>query len=81
MTADRVERRLTVVLVAGVEAAPNSHPGALAGRPASRPLKVKRRVSMWIAATLVLLVSNGEIAAQSNTNGTAAQPKKILLLN
>jgi hypothetical protein len=39
---------------------------------ASRTLRVKRLVNIWIAAAVVLVVSIGE---------TAAQPKKILFLN
>ena len=36
---------------------------------------------MWVAATVVLVVSVGETAAQAKSGETAGQPKKILLLH
>ena len=48
---------------------------------ASRTSRLKRLIYMWIAAAVVLVVSIGEMAAQSKSGETAAQPKKILLLH
>ena len=48
---------------------------------ASRTLRMKRLVNMWIAAAVVLLVSIGGTAAQPKSGETAAQPKKILVLH
>ena len=48
---------------------------------ASRTLRMKRLVNMWIAAAVVLVVSIGGTAAQPKSGETAAQPKKILFLH
>ena len=53
------------------------HRGRMA---ASRTLRMKRLVNIWIAAAVILLVSIGEAAAQAKSGDTAAQPKKILFL-
>jgi len=53
-----------------------------AGRTAaSRTLRMKRLVYVWIATAVVLLVSIGETAAQPKSGETAAQPKQILFLH
>ena len=48
---------------------------------ASRRLRVKRLVKIWIAAAVVLVVRIGEPAAQAQSGETAAQPKKVLFLH
>jgi signal transduction histidine kinase len=48
---------------------------------ASRTSWLKRRVCVWIAAVVVLVVSIGGTTAQPQSGETAAQPKKILLLH
>ena len=48
---------------------------------ASRTSRLKRLVYMWVAATVVLVVSIGETSAQPKSGETAAQPKKILILH
>ena len=48
---------------------------------ASRTSWPKRLVHLWLAATIVLLVSVGETAAQSKSGETAALPKEILVLH
>ena len=48
---------------------------------ASRTSWLKRRVCVWIAAVVVLVVSMGGTTAQPQPGETAAQPKKILLLH
>jgi signal transduction histidine kinase len=48
---------------------------------ASRTSWLKRLVYMWVAATVVLVVSIGETAAQLKSGETAGQPKKILFLH
>jgi signal transduction histidine kinase len=48
---------------------------------ASRTSRLKRLVCMWVAATVALLVSIGEAAAQSKSGEPAAQPKKIIFLH
>ena len=55
-----------------------NHGGRVA---ASRTSPLKRLVYMWIAAAVILVVSIGETATQPKSGGTAAQPKKILLLH
>ncbi len=57
-------------------------PGGLiaphAGRTAaSRTLRMKRLVYVWIATAVVLLVSIGEATAQPKSGETAAQPKTV----
>ena len=47
---------------------------------ASRTSWLKRFIHMWIAAAVVLVVSNGETVAQDKSGEAAAQPKKILFL-
>src|SRR6476620_1481203 len=42
---------------------------------------LKRRVCVWVAAVVVLVVSIGGTTAQPQSGETAAQPKKILLLH
>ena len=52
-----------------------------AGRTAaSRTLRMKRLVYVWIATAVVLLVSIGEATAQPKSGETAAQPKTVLFL-
>ena len=48
---------------------------------ASRTSGLKRLVMIWVAVAAVLVASIGEPAAQPKSAGTAAQPKKILLLH
>ena len=48
---------------------------------ASRTSWLKRRVCVWIAAVVVLVVSMGGTTAQPQSGEPAAQPKKILLLH
>jgi signal transduction histidine kinase/ABC-type uncharacterized transport system substrate-binding protein len=48
---------------------------------ASRTSRLKRLVYIWVAATIVLVVSNGETAAQPKSGETEAQPKKIVFLH
>ena len=48
---------------------------------ASQTSWLKRLVSMWIAAAVVLVVSIGGTAAQPKSGEPAAQPKKILFLH
>jgi signal transduction histidine kinase len=48
---------------------------------ASRTSWLKRLVYMWVAATVVLVVSIGEAAAQPKADEAAAQQKKILFLH
>jgi len=48
---------------------------------ASLTLWLKRRVCVWVAAIVVLVVSIGGTTAQPQSGETAAQPKKILLLH
>ena len=55
-----------------------THAGRLAA--SSCTLRMKWLVNLWIAATVVLLVSIGGTAAQSKS-GETAQPKEILFLN
>ena len=47
---------------------------------ASRTSWLKRFIHMWIAAAVVLAVSNGETAAQDKSGEAVAQSKKILFL-
>src|SRR6476620_6599295 len=42
---------------------------------------LKRRVCVWVAAVVVLVVSISGTTAQPQSGETAAQPKKILLLH
>jgi signal transduction histidine kinase len=61
-------------------------PGGLiaphAGRTAaSRTLRMKRLVYVWIATAVVLLVSIGEATAQPKSGETAAQSKRIIFLH
>ena len=52
-----------------------------AGRTAaSRTLRMKRLVYVWIAAAVILVVSIGEAAAQSKSGEPDAQPKTVLFL-
>ena len=46
----------------------------------SHTSRLKRLVHMWIAATIVLIVSIGETAAQPKSGETTTQPKQILFL-
>jgi signal transduction histidine kinase len=47
---------------------------------ASRTLRMKRLVYVWIAAAVILVVSIGEAAAQSKSGEPDAQPKTVLFL-
>ncbi len=48
---------------------------------ASRTLRMKRPVNMWIAAAVVLAVSISRTTAQPKSDATAAQSKEILFLH
>ena len=50
-------------------------------RDASHTSRLKRLVHMWVAAAVVLVVSNCETAAQPKSGETAVQPKQILFLH
>jgi signal transduction histidine kinase len=44
-------------------------------------LRMKRLVSMWIAAAVIVFISVGETAAQPASGETAVQPKRIVVLH